>query len=224
MPTDTPTVAPTATFTPTPSPSPTVLKTTPATRATARPVTKVAATAAPAAASAAAIPAGTPLREAVHTTFENAQGLLGVFNTALAGGKAYCETIDAYYQTILTAPTYDVSQQSADTQTAYGLYREGIDVAKSGASIMLRLCDKGGFGDKSDLLAGQKSAGDAVALLGRAFGLLPGAPLPTRAAPTLRPTPTANAQLPPLSDFLMKTIEQMQAVGGLLSEMEKVHS
>jgi hypothetical protein len=167
------------------------------------------------AAGAAEIPSGAPLSTAVRMTFANAQTLLGELNNALAGTGGRCDVAMDMYAAITSAPTYDVSQQSTDVQTAYGLYRQGIDLVNSTAEKVRRICNMGGGRiDKLDILVPQKSVGEAIGPLGRALDYLPATAPYTPSAP--KPTATPVQQNIALSDLLLKTLERMQGVGGIL--------
>jgi hypothetical protein len=212
-PTATPTAVPTNTPAPTATNTATKLAVTAKPSATPKPT---AATQTPSSVNTAAIPAGSPLNVAVKITFNNVQSLLGELNNVLAGMGGSCAIVNANYDAIATAPTYDVSQQSSDVQTAYGLYRQGVDTINESAYKVRRVCLQGGGPiDKLDIQVGQKSAGEALGPLGRAIDLLP--PVTTTLAQsTPKPTATPVPQKMALSDLLILTIERMHGVGGLL--------
>ncbi len=232
VPTDTP-VPPTATSTSTATLIPTATSTSVPTAPPTPPATstsiKVAATAKPSvtpkatvanqtqsALNTAAIPPGSPLNVAVKMTFNNVQVLLGELNNVLAGITGSCDTSLARYDAIAAAPAYDVSQQSTDTQTAYALYRQGVDTINESAYKVRRVClQGGGIIDKLDILVGQKSAGDALGPLGHAIDLLPPVATTLVQSPP-KPAATPVPQKMALSDLLLQTIERMHGVGGLL--------
>ncbi len=212
-PTATSTPQPTDTATPLPTATNTPVKFSPTAKPSVTP--KAAVTAEPAvAANTAAIPAGSALNVAVKITFNNVQTLLGELNNVMAGYGGRCSVAMGDYDAIATAPTYDVSGQSNDTQTAYALYRQAIDLINSTADKVRRVCQGGGAIDKLDIQVAQKSAGDALGPLGHAIDLLPPAVLPTPG--TVKATATPVPQKIALSDLLLKTMDQMHNVGGIL--------
>jgi hypothetical protein len=148
-------------------------------------------------------------------TFANAQALLGELNNVMAGIGGRCDVAMDMYAAITSAPTYDVSKQSIDAQTAYGLYRQGIDLVNSTAEKVRRICNMGGGQiDKLDIQLAQKSVGEAIGPLGRALDYLPATAPYTPSAP--KPTATPVRQNIALSDLLLKTMERMQGVGGIM--------
>jgi hypothetical protein len=164
-----------------------------------------------------AIPANAPLNAAVQRSFQTAQSILGELNNIMVGRSSKCPDLMAMYGLFAAAPVYDVSQQSTDTQTAYGLYRQGVDTINATAPKIRRICEGqgGGLIDRREVQVVQKSAGQAVDMFGRASDLLP----PITA--TL-PAPVAAATAKPaissivLSDLLLQTMERMHTAGGHL--------
>jgi hypothetical protein len=150
----------------------------------------------------------------VQRSFQTAQGILGELNNVLAGRSSKCDDLLAMYNLFATAPTYDVSKQSTDVQTAYGLYREGVDTINSTAPKVNRICggQGGGVIDKIDLGLVQKSAGQAVGLFGRAIDLLPPVTA-TLPAPKAAPTATRVASSIALSDLLVQTMDRLHVLG-----------
>jgi hypothetical protein len=48
------------------------------------------------------------------------------------------------YNVLANAPTYDVSAQPPNVQTAYSLYRQAIDMAVPKLMSVVEVCNKGG--------------------------------------------------------------------------------
>lgn len=221
-PTSTSTSTPTAMSSPTLTATPVPTQAATATKAPTQSATAARATATQAPASAngvpiaGAVPAGAPLNVAVNRTFDNAQRLQGELNNVLAGRGGSCDTAIGKYNAIASAPTYAVADQSTDVQTAYGLYRQAIDTINATAAKVRRVCDAGGGPiGRLDLQEALRSVAQAVALLGRAVDLLPPAPA-SGPEPSATPKPTAAVSSMALSDLLLKTMERLQIVGGLL--------
>jgi hypothetical protein len=217
-PSNTPTLKPTATSTLTPTATATKIALT----ATSRPTKTVAATSAattavnaPAAAPInAAIPAGASLSQAVELAFKAGQIILGEINNSIAGAGGRCDIAVPQYDLLISAPAYDVRQQSTETQAAYDLYQQGIERVRATAPKVLRVCQGGGAIDRLDLAESQKAISDAINFFGRARDLLPAAaPLPTTVA---KATATTAVSAMALSDLLVKTRDQIRALTGLL--------
>jgi hypothetical protein len=146
--------------------------------------------------------------------FKAGQIILGEINNVIAGRGGSCTVVVPQYTLLINAPAYDVGQQSIDTQTAYGLYRQGVERVKETAPKVLRVCQGGGRIDKLDIAEAQKGISDAIALFGRAGDLLPAAvPLPTVVA---KPTATPVVSNLALSDLLVQTRDRIRVVTGLL--------
>jgi hypothetical protein len=219
-PSNTPTLKPTATSTVTPTATATKVMIT----ATPRPTKTAAATAtsaattganAPAAApGSAAIPAGASLPQAVQLAFTAGQIIQGEINNSLAGQGGDCNIVIPQYNLLTSAPTYNVGSQSAETQAAYDLYRQGVERVKATAPKIRRVCQGGGRIDKLDIAEAHQGISDAITFFGRASDLLPvAAPVPTAVA---KPAATKATSTIALSDLLVKTRDDIRAVGSML--------
>ena len=220
--TSTATPKPTSTATATPTASATGTPTATVTKAPTKAATKAPTktpTAPPPATSgdvpvSGAVPAGAPLNIAVQRTFDNAQRLLGELNNVLRGVGGSCDVAMGKYNAIAAAPAYDVAAQASEVQTAYGLYRQGIDTVNTTAQKVRRICEAGGGAiGKLDIQEAQRSVGVAIGLLGRAIDLLPPAPA-AGPEPTATPRPAAAPVNMALSDLLLQTMDRLHLMGG----------
>jgi hypothetical protein len=154
------------------------------------------------------------LNVAVQRTFDNAQRLLGELNNVLRGVGGSCDVAMGKYNAIAAAPVYDVAAQASEVQTAYGLYRQGIDTVNATAQKVRRICEAGGGAiGKLDIQEAQRSVGVAIGLLGRAIDLLPPAPA-AGPEPTATPRPAAVPVNMALSDLLLQTMDRLHLMGG----------
>ena len=111
-----------------------------------------------------------------------------------------------------------MSAQSAETQAAYDLYRQGVERVRATAPKIRRVCQGGGRIDKLDIAEAHKGISDAITFFGRARDLLPAAaPLPTTVA---KPTATKAISSIALSDLLIKTRDGIYAVMSLLDSAQ----
>jgi hypothetical protein len=146
--------------------------------------------------------------------FTAGQIIQGEINNSLAGRGGDCNIVIPQYDLITSAPAYNVSAQSAETQAAYGLYQQGVERAKATAPKIRRVCQGGGRIGKLDIAEAHHGVSDAITFFGRARDLLPAAaPLPTTAA---KPTATKPVSSIALSDLLIKTRDDIRAAGGML--------
>jgi len=84
-----------------------------------------------------------------------------------------CDPFINEHNVLVNAPTYDVSTEPAHVQSAYGLYRQGIELTLSKSSTVVEMCNRGG-GSLGWLDYGQSlpALKKAQALLNQALGLL----------------------------------------------------
>ncbi len=154
----------------------------------------------------------------MQLSFTAGQIILGELNNVIAGKGGRCDIAIPQYDLLTNAPAYDVSKQSMDAQTAYSLYRQGIERVQATAYKVRRVCQGGGVIGKLDIAEAQKGISDAIAFFGQARDLLPAAaPLPTAAA---KATATKAPSSIALSDLLVKTRDQIRAVGGLFDSAQ----
>jgi hypothetical protein len=69
--------------------------------------------------------------------------MTGVLDQMFQGGAELCAPLLEKYQSLHNAPQYDMSNQPAQMQQAYALYRQGIDLVDSEAAKM-QACGHGG--------------------------------------------------------------------------------
>ncbi|HSD83022.1 MAG TPA: hypothetical protein VLG46_04155, partial [Anaerolineae bacterium] len=200
-PSDTPTSKPTATSTVTPTATATKISVTVTPRPT-KTATVAAVANAPAAPVSAVIPAGASLSQVVDLAFKAGQIIQGEINQSMAGRGGDCNVVIPQYDLIASAPVFDVSAQSSETQAAYDLYRQGVERAQATSSKIRRVCQGGGRIDKLDIAEAHQGISAAITFFGRARDLLPAAaPLATTVA---KPTATKAFSSIALSDLILK--------------------
>ena len=156
-PTATATLEPTATATPVPptatpipptnTPAPTA---TPLPTKTATPKPTQAVTPRPTNTKAPVVSSGSGVSSQPSTLQQSAQqgldtvlGMTGILDQMIGGGAELCAPLQQKFQSIIAAPSYDVSGQSSEMQQAYGYYRQGIDLVNSRA-VTVQECGRGG--------------------------------------------------------------------------------
>jgi hypothetical protein len=118
---------------------------------------------------ATAVPSAPPLLTVVRHTIELVNGFKG----ALFGGGESCADFFRQFNGIVNGPTFDVSGQPSNVQSAYGLYRQALAVAGSKATVFNDICSSGGgVVGKLDVLVEIKLLDQALDLLGQAERLL----------------------------------------------------
>ena len=114
-----------------------------------------------------------PLVDAVGRMRTAASQISLSFQRILVGRDEPCEPFVNEHNTLLNAPVYDVSAQPANVQNAYGLYRQGIDLALSKATPVADVCSKGGGSiGKLDVTTAAPVLKQAESLLNQALGAL----------------------------------------------------
>jgi len=80
------------------------------------------------------------LYEAMIALRGELQGFGGYIDAALRGSPFSCVEVVARYDSILNAPTFDVSGTSLDIQYAYGSYRAAVEQFANGTFDMVENC------------------------------------------------------------------------------------
>jgi hypothetical protein len=95
------------------------------------------------------------------------------YQHAGSGQTQECEPFVNEHNVLASAPAYDVSAEPASVQSAYALYRQGIDLAMSKTSAVVDMCNRGGgtLGNLDFATSIQKMK-QAQAFLNQAAGLL----------------------------------------------------
>ena len=160
------------------------------------------------------MPAGAPLNVAVQRTMDNLLELNKGINGVMVGAGYTCEQFLGRYNAITQAPTYNVQQQSADVQAAYGYYRSGVDTIQTQLHELWRTCDRGGgIVDKLKWGEALRGLNVAIGMLDQAVKLLPTAPA-AGPEPTATPKPAVAPVNMALSDLLLQTMDRMHLLGG----------
>ena len=119
------------------------------------------------------VSSGSPLVDSVARIRTAITQISLSFQRILVGQDEPCGPFVNEYNVLLNAPTYDVSAQSANVQNAYGLYRQGIELALSKASPVAEVCSKGGGNiGKLDVTTAAPVLKQAESALNQALSLL----------------------------------------------------
>lgn len=88
-------------------------------------------------------------------------------------GGGQCAPFIDEYNILANAPTYDVSTQPANVQTAYGLYRHALEIAIPKIMLAVEVCNKGGGSvNRLDYAKALPVLREAEGLLNQAVSLL----------------------------------------------------
>jgi len=89
-----------------------------------------------------------------------------------AGSEA-CAPFLADFYAVTNAPTFDVSAQPSNVQTAYALYRDGIAIIADRVNSIRLVCEAGGgYVNPLDFDIARTAVNDAGGRLGEALNLL----------------------------------------------------
>jgi len=92
---------------------------------------------------AVTISADSPLIDSVRRV-QTAISQIGLAYQRAGSSTQECDPFINEYNVLMNAPTYNVSAEPANVQNAYGLYRQGIELALSKASSVVDMCNRGG--------------------------------------------------------------------------------
>jgi hypothetical protein len=92
---------------------------------------------------AVTISANSPLIDAVRRV-QTAISQIGLAYQRAGSQTQECDPFINEHNVLLNAPAYDVSAEPANVQNAYGLYRQGIELALSKSSTVVDMCNRGG--------------------------------------------------------------------------------
>ena len=122
---------------------------------------------------AGTVSADMPFKDAVARV-QLAVSQIGLaFQRVSVGRVERCEPFVDEYNIIANAPTYDVSAQSANIQTAYSLYRNAIETVLPRITPVAEMCNKGGgVLNKLDFFTAQRPLKEAESYLTQALNLL----------------------------------------------------
>lgn len=143
LPTATPTALPTATPTQLPTATPVPPTDTPEPTATPVPTKRPTKAVTPQP-TATTKPKTLPLADSITTTRLGVEAIGFQMDRMYHGTAGSCGALQANYHTVVNAPTYDVSNQPANVQGAYGLYRQAINLISEQIAPYDQMCAAGG--------------------------------------------------------------------------------
>lgn len=85
-----------------------------------------------------------PLADVIARTRKAVESLGGAMDRLYGGGFEACAPFMADYNTVVGAPTYDVSAQSTKVQGAYAAYRQAVAIIQDKVDSIAGVCRKGG--------------------------------------------------------------------------------
>jgi hypothetical protein len=92
---------------------------------------------------AVTISADSPLSDSVRRV-QTAISQIGLAYQRAGSQTQQCDPFINEHNVLVNAPTYDVSAAPANVQNAYGLYRQGIELALTKSSTVVEMCNRGG--------------------------------------------------------------------------------
>jgi hypothetical protein len=218
VPTNTPTLAPTNTPSPTATPLPTITPAptaTPLPTNTPKPAPTKAVTPMPTNTKAAAAPVSSgggvsskpsTLEKSIEQSFNTAQVIIGLLDQMIAGGGGeLCAPLIEKYQSVHSAPTYDMTGQSNEARQAYDAYRNGIRLLDSRADLILGCGQTGGPIDTLNLGLIHNPAGHAVNSFAQALETLKLAP--------------GMSTLSPLESAIVRTLHSVDGMNNIVNQL-----
>ncbi len=85
-----------------------------------------------------------PLADVVARTRKAVESLGGAMDRLYGGGFEACAPFMADYNTVVGAPTFDVSAQPSNVQGAYASYRQAVAIIQDKVDSIAGVCRKGG--------------------------------------------------------------------------------
>ncbi len=124
--------------------------------------------------SAAGLSPTASLAEAVERVRVAVAAIGAAFDRSMGSGHSEpCEPVIADFNLIVNAPTYDMSGQLTNAQTAYALYRQAIGIVADKVAALPEMCNKGGGTlGLLDTYTSRKALREAEGLLIQALSVL----------------------------------------------------
>ncbi len=207
------TLEPTATSAPTVTPMPTVTPVPPTSTVMPTKITILKPTQTKSQASVPPIAVSSKpstLQKSNEQAFSTAQAIVGLLDQMSGGGVELCAPLIEKYQSIHTAPTYDMNSQSNEAQQAYGLYRQGIDLMDTKSGTILSCGQGNGPIGGIELGMARQTVSRAIDLFGRARDVINLAP--------------GVSTLSPLEAVITQMLRSVEGIGGVVNRLPKYGS